>query len=66
LKKRFRDDIEKVIVKMMMKNYRKSTIQAGENEVNGGMGLPQDSVFSLFLFYVYLEEAIRSSQKLEE
>ena len=30
------------------------------------MGLPQRSVLSLVLFNVYLEEAIKSSNKLEE
>jgi hypothetical protein len=38
----------------------------GEKEVNAEMGLPQGSVLSPFLFNVYLEEAIRSSKKLEE
>ena len=30
------------------------------------MGLPQRSVLSLVLFNVYLEEAIKSSKKLDE
>ena len=38
----------------------------GGYEINAEMGLPQGSVLSPVLFNVYLEEAIRSSQKLEE
>ena len=38
----------------------------GENKIEAEMGLPQGSVLSLVLFNVYLEEAIRSSKKLEE
>ena len=38
----------------------------GGHEINAEMGLPQGSVLSPVLFNVYLEEAIRSSQKLEE
>ena len=38
----------------------------GENQIEAEMGLPQGSVLSPVLFNVYLEEAIRSSKKLEE
>ena len=38
----------------------------GENQIEAEMGLPQGSVLSPVLFNVYLEEAIRSSRKLEE
>ena len=38
----------------------------GEHEINAEMGLPQGSVLSPVLFNVYLEEAIKSSQKLNE
>ena len=38
----------------------------GGHEINAEMGLPQGSVLSPVLFNVYLEEAIGSSQKLEE
>ena len=49
-----------------MKLHRESTIQVGEHQINAEMGLPQGSVLSPVLFNVYLEEAIRSSQKLDE
>ena len=38
----------------------------GEHEINAEMELPQGSVLSPVLFNVYLEEAIKSSQKLNE
>ena len=38
----------------------------GEHVINAEMGLPQGSVLSPVLFNVYLEEAIKSSQKLNE
>jgi hypothetical protein len=38
----------------------------GEQQINAEMGLPQGSVLSPVLFNVYLEEAIKSSKKLEE
>ena len=38
----------------------------GGYEINIEMGLPQGSIKSPVLFNVYLEEAIRSSKKLDE
>jgi hypothetical protein len=34
--------------------------------MNAEMGLPQGSILSLVLFNVYLEEALKSSMKLED
>ena len=34
--------------------------------MNAEMGLPQGSILSPVLFNVYLEEALKTSQKLEE
>jgi len=66
LKKRSRSSSEHAIVELMMKLHRQSTIQVGEQQINAEMGLPQGSVLSPVLFNVYLEEAIKSSNKLEE
>ena len=66
LKKRSRNSSEHAIVELMMKLHRQSTIQVGEQQINAEMGLPQGSVLSPVLFNVYLEEAIKSSKKLEE
>ena len=65
LDKRCKDDSERTIVKLLMKLHSESTIQVGEHQINAEMGLPQGSVLSPVLFNVYLEEAIRSSIKLD-
>ena len=38
----------------------------GTHSINAEMGLPQGSILSPVLFNVYLEEALKSSKKLEE
>ena len=48
-----------------MKLHNESTIQVGMHDINAEMGLPQSSVLSPVLFNVYLEEALKSSAKLE-
>jgi len=63
---RCKDEGERIIVKLLMKLHRESTIQIGEHQINAEMGLPQGSVLSPVLFNVYLEEAIKSSKKLDE
>jgi hypothetical protein len=50
--KRYRDESDKAIVKLMMKLQKESTIQVRENEDNAEIGLPQGSVFSRFLFNI--------------
>ena len=49
-----------------MKLHSDSTIQVGTHSINAEMGLPQGSVLSPVLFNVCLEEALKSSLKLEE
>ena len=66
MEKRCKDNSEREIVTLLTKLHRESTIQVRGHEINAEMGLPQGSVLSPVLFNVYLEEAIRSSQKLEE
>ena len=66
MEKRCKDNSEREIIILLTKLHRESTIQVGGHEINAEIGLPQGSVLSPVLFNVYLEEAIRSSQKLEE
>ena len=51
---------------MIVKLHNESTIQIGSHTINAEMGLPQGSILSPVLFNVYLEEALKSSKKLEE
>ena len=66
LKQRCKSQQEKVLVDLIMKLHSDSTIQVGSYSINAEMGLPQGSVLSPVLFNVYLEEALKSSQKLED
>jgi len=66
LKQRCKSQQEKVLVDLIMKLHNDSTIQVGSHSINAEMGLPQGSVLSPVLFNVYLEEALKSSQKLED
>ena len=49
-----------------MKLHSNSTIQVGTHSMEAEMGLPQGSILSPVLFNVYLEEALKTSRKLEE
>ncbi len=66
LKQRCKSQQEKVLVDLIMKLHNGATIQVGSHSINAEMGLPQGSVLSPVLFNVYLEEALKSSQKLED
>ena len=51
---------------MIMKLHNNSSIQIGSYSMSAEMGLPQGSILSPVLFKVYLEEALKSSTKLED
>jgi hypothetical protein len=66
LKKRCKSQYEKSLVELIMKQHNDSVIQVGTHSMNAEMGLPQGSILSPVLFNVYLEEALKSSRKLED
>ena len=53
-------------MELIVKLLNESTIQVGTHSMNAEMGLPQGSILSPVLFNVYLEEALKTSKKLEE
>jgi len=46
--------------------YQRSQVLIGKHSFSAELGVVQGGVLSPMLFNVYLEEALRSSQKLEE
>ena len=53
-------------MELITKLHNESVIQIGTHSFNAEMGLPQGSILSPVLFNVYLEEALKTSKKLEE
>lgn len=66
LMRRCKNQQERSLVELIVKLHKDSTIQVGTHTMNAEMGLPQGSILSPVLFNVYLEEALKSSPKLEE
>ena len=66
LKKRCKNQQEKSLVELIIKLHNDSTIQVGTHTMLAEMGLRQGSILSPVLFNVYLEEALKSSRKLED
>ena len=54
------------LVELITKLHNNSTIQVGSHNMSAEMGLPYGSILSPVLFNVYLEEALKTSRKLEE
>ena len=50
---------------LIIKLHRQSEIEIGGHKLEAEMGLPQGSILSPVLFNVYLEEALKTSDKLE-
>ena len=65
LKKRARSSEEEFLISLIEDLNRTSLIEVGTSTVVAEMGLPQGSVLSPLLFNIYLEEALRTSPKLE-
>ena len=65
LKKRARSCKEGFLISLIEDLHRTSLIEVGTSTVVAEMGLPQGSVLSPLLFNIYLEEALRTSPKLE-
>ena len=66
LRGRCKNQQDRFLVDLIVKIHNESTIQIGTHTMNAEMGLPQGSILSPVLFNVYLEEALKSSNKLEE
>ena len=54
------------MVKLISRLHSESDITIGGHSINAEMSLPQGSILSPVLFNVYLEEAIKSSPKLDQ
>jgi hypothetical protein len=65
LRKRARSSKEEFLISLIEELHRTSLIEVGTSTVVAEMGLPQGSVLSPLLFNIYLEEALRTSPKLE-
>ncbi len=66
LRKRARCNKEEFLISLIEELHRTSLIEVGTSTVVAEMGLQQASVLSPLLFNIYLEEALRTSPKLEQ
>ncbi|MFM7728357.1 MAG: RNA-directed DNA polymerase [Flavobacteriales bacterium] len=62
---RCQEEDERQLVNQVIKLHRQSEIEIGGHRFEAEMGLPQGSILSPVLFNVYLEEALKTSDKLE-
>ena len=65
LRGRAKNEMEGHLLSLIEELHRTSLIEVGTSTLVAEMGLPQGSVLSPLLFNIYLEEALKTSQKVE-
>ena len=65
LRGRAKNEMEGHLLSLIEVLHRTSLVEVGTSTLVAEMDLPQGSVLSPLLFNIYLEEALKTSQKLE-